>query len=121
MTGAAIAGVAVAGGLGSLARVMVDSWARRVVPAPWGIAVVNASGALALGLLLGGGRSGGLAIVLGTGFLGAYTTFSTWMLDTVLLAEGHRPRIAWANVVVQVGVGLALAAVGLLAGSAITT
>lgn len=121
MTGAVIAGVALAGGLGSLSRVMVDAWARRVVPAPWGIAVVNVTGALALGLLLGGGRSGGLVLVLGAGFLGAYTTFSTWILDAVLLAQGGRSRLAWADVLIQIALGLAVAALGLWAGSAITT
>lgn len=121
MTGAVIAGVALAGGLGSISRVMVDAWARRIVPAPWGIAVVNASGALALGLLLGGGRSGGVVLVLGAGFLGAYTTFSTWILDTVLLGEAGRRRVAVANIAAQVALGLALAALGLWAGSAITT
>jgi CrcB protein len=64
------AGLAAAGGLGAVARVL----AGRTL-------LVNLSGALALGLLIGAGVGGDALRVAGAGFLGGYTTFSTWMLE----------------------------------------
>lgn len=75
MSLAAWIGVALAGGLGALAR----HWVGR-------ISVVNVSGAAVLGLLVGLGLEGDARAVLGAGLLGAYTTFSTWM------ALSRRPR-----------------------------
>ncbi|MFL5845424.1 MAG: fluoride efflux transporter FluC [Solirubrobacteraceae bacterium] len=87
MSAAAWAGVAVLGGLGAVVRHLVDgAVAARTSPLlPWGILAVNVSGAFALGAL--GGRS----TVVAVGLLGAYTTFSTWMLQVrVMLVDGRR-------------------------------
>jgi CrcB protein len=87
MSAGAWIAIAALGGAGAVARHVVD-WAiaRRWSPyIPWGIFVVNVSGAFALGLLDGGSR------VVSLGLLGAYTTFSTWMLQVrVLLRDGRR-------------------------------
>ena len=85
--------MAIAGGLGALARWGVDSWLKRHLPALGSLAVINTLGSLLLGLLMGAGEgpdalgevslgrisvSGAAAVlVLGTGFLGGFTTFST--------------------------------------------
>jgi CrcB protein len=88
---------------------------------PWGTFVINASGSLLLGLLVGLALYHGFPkaprLILGTGFCGAYTTFSTFTYETVeLLEEGavnEAARNALGNLVVAAGaaaIGLALAA-----------
>ena len=82
-----------AAAVGAPARYLVDGFvARRTEGAfPWGTFVVNASGSFALGLLTGLALYHALPktpkVVLGTGFCGAYTTFSTFTFETVRLLE----------------------------------
>ena len=108
------AGVLVIGGLGSVARFMVDrAVARRASGAfPVGTLTVNISGALLLGLVTGLALSHGAALLVGTALLGAYTTFSTWMLETQRLTEERQIGTALANIVVSVTLGVAAAAAG---------
>lgn len=81
--------VSLAGGLGATTRHAVDALLRRSrAGAPWGTYVVNLSGSFALGLAVGlaGDQpwvNGAGLDVLGIGFLGGYTTFSTAMLQAV--------------------------------------
>jgi CrcB protein len=108
------AGVALIGGLGSVARFVVDrSMARRVAgPFPFGTLTVNLSGAVLLGLVGGLALSHQAALLAGTAFVGAYTTFSTWMLETQRLTEERRLWPAIANIVVSVFLGIAAALLG---------
>lgn len=108
------AGVAVLGGLGAMTRFMVDrAVSHRLAGAfPSGILAVNLSGAFLLGLLGGLGPGTTTALLLGVGFIGSYTTFSTWMLQTLELGEGRRFGLAVANIVVSLLLGLAVAALG---------
>jgi CrcB protein len=108
------AGVLVIGGVGSVARFMVDrAVARRSSGAvPVGTLTVNISGALLLGLVTGLTLSHGAALLAGTALLGAYTTFSTWMLETQRLAEERRIWPAVLNIVLSLVLGLAAAATG---------
>lgn len=108
------AGVLVIGGLGSMARFMVDrAVARRASGSfPVGTLTVNVSGALLLGLVTGLALSHGAALLVGTALLGAYTTFSTWMLETQRLAEERRIWPAALNIVLSVVLGLTAAATG---------
>ncbi|MFG1929217.1 fluoride efflux transporter CrcB [Mycobacterium sp. NPDC048908] len=112
------AGVAVIGGLGAVLRFLVDRTVSSRIHAsfPYGTFVVNISGALLLGLLSGLALRPDLALVVGTGFVGAYTTFSTWMLETHRLAEERQLRPAVANIVVSIAVGLVAAALGVWIG-----
>src|SRR5690606_24604274 len=88
-------GVAAAGGLGAGLRYVVDIGVTRAVTTrfPWGILVVNVSGSLALGVLTGMAFAGMSAVspeaslLIGVGFLGGYTTFSTVAVETALLGE----------------------------------
>jgi fluoride exporter len=119
--------VAVGGALGGMARFWVaGAVGRRLGEAfPWGTLAVNVSGALAIGvaagLLLGpegpAGPSGAwhLGVI---GFLGSYTTVSSFSLQTLaLLQEGAPGRAAW-NVGASLVLCLAAAALGLaLAGA----
>jgi len=108
------AGVMVIGGIGSVARFRVDrAVARRMArPFPFGTLTVNISGAALLGFLGGLALSKDAALLAGTAFVGSYTTFSTWMLETQRLAEERQTRPALANIVVSVGLGLAAALFG---------
>lgn len=121
MTAALWAGVLVIGGIGAVLRFIVD----RAVSArlggrfPFGTLAVNLSGALLLGLFGGLAFSPHVALLAGTAFVGAYTTFSTWMLETQRLGEERQVWLGVANIVVSVVLGLAAAALGMSIGSAL--
>ena len=114
MTATLWAGVLLLGGVGAVARLFAEHGVRRqlTMTFPIGTTVVNISGAFALGLLTGLGLSHTVTTLLGTGFLGAYTTFSGWMLETRSLSEQKRTGAAVANIAVSVALGLAAAAIG---------
>ena len=108
------AGVMLIGGIGSVLRFLVDrAVARRAARSfPFGTQTVNISGAALLGFLGGLALSKDAALLAGTAFVGAYTTFSTWMLETHRLSEERQKRPAFANIVVSVVLGLAAALLG---------
>jgi fluoride exporter len=108
------AGVMLIGGIGSVLRFLVDrAVARRAArPFPFGTLTVNISGAAVLGFLSGLALSKDAALLTGTAFVGSYTTFSTWMVETQRLGEERQMRPAVANIVVSVVLGLAAALLG---------
>jgi CrcB protein len=114
VSGTIWAGLAAAGGAGAVARFLVDGAvsgrAGRVLP--FGTLAVNLSGALALGVLAGAGVGGDALRLAGTGFVGAYTTFSTWMLESHRLAEDGEGRAAALNVASSLALGLAAVLLG---------
>ena len=114
MTLAVWGGVVLLGGAGAVLRFLVDrAVARRVArPFPFGTLTVNLSGAVLLGLLSGLALSHHMALLAGTAFVGSYTTFSTWMLETQRLAEERQIWPAVANIVVSVILGVAAAIAG---------
>ena len=116
-----LAGIGVVGGLGAIARMLLDGSvsARAGRAFPWGTLPVNLSGAFVLGVLAGAAVSGDAFRLAGTGFLGAYTTFSTWMLETHRLAEDGRGRPALLNVGVSLAAGIACAWLGRELGAAL--
>lgn len=111
-----------AGGLGGVARFVADATLtpRLTRGFSWAIPLVNVSGSLALGILAGltsrDPSLGPAAAILGVGFLGGYTTFSTASVDAVRLwrAGGTRRSVFYA-LVTLVG-SLAAAAAGLALG-----
>lgn len=108
------AGVMLIGGVGSVLRFLVDRTVTRRLarPFPFGTLTVNISGAALLGFLGGLALSREAALLAGTAFVGAYTTFSTWMLETQRLGEERRIWAAAANLVVSVVLGIAAAFLG---------
>jgi CrcB protein len=88
-------------------------------PFPWGTLVVNVTGSALLGGLAGAGTAlpQPLAVLLGTGFCGALTTYSTFGYEVLRLVEDRAYLIATANVVVSVvaGVGAAVGAYAVVA------
>ena len=107
-------GVVLIGGIGSVLRFVIDrAVARRVSrPFPFGTLAVNIGGAALLGFLGGLALNKEAALLAGTAFVGAYTTFSTWMLETQRLGEERQLRAAMANIVVSVLLGEAAAFIG---------
>jgi len=114
--------VCLAGGLGAVARFVLDGLIRARIGASYPVAttVVNLTGSLLLGvvtgLALGQLVSDSLHLVLGVGFLGGYTTFSTASYDTVRLVQERRWTSALANGVGTLLVSVLLAALGLWLG-----
>ena len=108
------AAVMAIGGLGSVARFVVDrAVARRAADSfPFGTLTVNITGAVLLGFITGLALSHHAALLAGTAFVGAYTTFSTWMFETQRLAEERQLAAALANVAASVVLGIAAAAAG---------
>jgi CrcB protein len=108
------AGVMLIGGIGSVLRFLVDrAVARRTARSfPFGTLAVNITGAALLGFLGGLALSKDAALLAGTAFVGAYTTFSTWMLETQRLGEERQMRPVFANIVVSIVLGLAAALLG---------
>jgi fluoride exporter len=113
--------VALLGGVGSLARFLLDGAvsARSSSSFPFGTLAVNASGALVLGLLTGFALYGQALVLAGSATIGSYTTFSTWMLETQRLGEDGQLLGGALNVLVSVVVGLAAAALGRTIGGAL--
>jgi fluoride exporter len=109
----------VAAGFGATSRYLLDGWVqdRTSGAFPWGTFTVNVSGCVLLGMLTGLGLYHDLDAttntVLGTGGLGAYTTFSTFTFETIRLAEEGALGEAFRNAAATVLVGLAAAAAGL--------
>jgi fluoride exporter len=114
-------GVGVFGAVGSLARFHVGGLvaARRPGDFPLGTFVVNLTGGFLLGLLTGLGMTGDALLVFGTGLLGGYTTFSTWMVEAQRLGEDGEWGLLWAYLLGSMLAGLAAAGLGWLIGAAI--
>lgn len=106
--------VLIAGGFGAVLRFLVDgAVARRAARSfPFGTLAVNISGAALLGLLGGLALSRHAAVLADTAFVGSYTTFSTWMLETQRLSEERQLRSAVANLVASIVLGVAAALAG---------
>jgi CrcB protein len=118
--------VAVGGAAGSVTRYLVDGWVldRTGTAFPYGTLVINLSGSFVLGLLAALTMDRALLPAevrapLMIGFLGAYTTFSTLMLESWRLLEAGQVALAVANAAGSVVVGLVAVAAGLLLGRAI--
>jgi CrcB protein len=112
-------GVVLLGGTGAVLRFVVDGAvaSRGKRDFPYGTMVINISGALVLGFLVGLALGGRAMLLAGTATVGAYTTFSTWMFETERLTEERQSWAAAVNVVVSLVLGVAAAAVGRLIGA----
>lgn len=119
MTPLAWAGFVVAGAAGAPARYLVDGFVgdRTEGVFPWGTLVINATGSLLLGVLSGLSLYHAFPqtprVVLGTGFCGAYTTFSTFTFETVRLLEEGAVDEAVRNAAATLLVCAAAATAGL--------
>lgn len=115
--------IAVAGGLGASARLLVDGFvkARTRGAFPWGTVLINLSGSLLLGLLAGLALAHAipesLHEIAGTGFLGGYTTFSTASFETVRMLQERRIVAGAMSGLGVLAATVALAGLGMWIGS----
>jgi len=118
---AAPAGLVAAGlgGCGTILRFLVDATVseRSDRDFPYGTLLVNLSGSALLGVTVGPGLRGSDATLIGAATIGAYTTFSTWMLETQRLAEEGNSTGAAANLLVSLTLGLLAAGAGRAIGA----
>ncbi|WP_258069905.1 CrcB family protein [Arthrobacter sp. SX1312] len=119
-------GLVFLGGMGgTLARFGLSEVLPTPAGLPVGIFLINIAGAFALGLLLealarrgpDAGRRRGLRLLLGTGFLGGFTTYSALAVDSALLVGGGRVAAGLGYLAVSVLVGLGATVLGIAAGS----
>jgi CrcB protein len=117
--------VALAAAVGAPARFLVDSWMQKRLDRvfPWGTLTVNLSGSFLLGLITGLALYHGFPttpkLLIGTGFCGAYTTFSTFAVETVRLGEEGSPAEAFGNVLMSTVGALLAGAAGLALAAAL--
>jgi fluoride exporter len=107
------------GGVGALARFLLDGAiaTRLGRDFPYGTLAVNLSGALLLGVLAGAVSDDETMRLLGTGLLGAYTTFSTWALESHRLAEEGEGSLGAVNFALSLLLGVAAAWFGIKLGA----
>jgi fluoride exporter len=114
MSLAVVVGVGVLGGLGAIARFLLDGqvsgWAGRDFP--FGTLAVNLLGAFMLGVFVGAALGKDAYTEAGTGLIGGFTTFSTWTLESHRLGEEGRLHAGAANFAVSVLLGVLLAWAG---------
>lgn len=110
--------------LGANARYLLSVWAatRWGNAFPWGTFGINVSGSFALGLFLAlvkarFGTLVGASLLVATGFIGSYTTFSTFAFETIMMARRRDHHPALANVIGSGLFGLLAAAAGVWCGT----
>ncbi|RME28825.1 MAG: fluoride efflux transporter CrcB [Deltaproteobacteria bacterium] len=115
--------ISLAGAFGAGSRYLVSGWAYRVLGdrLPFGTMTVNLLGCLAAGALLEVGLNSdaippSLRNALAIGFLGAFTTFSTFEYETFRMLEDGRVLAALSNVGIQLVAGLAAVGGGIALG-----
>ena len=117
-----LAGIAVAGAVGALARYLVDEFVirRAIRGLPVATLAINISGSFVLGVLTGLVLYHALPatpkIILGTGFCGAFTTFSTMAVDVVTLMKDGHAALGVGYLLVSVALGLVTCRLGVAAG-----
>lgn len=111
--------VAVVAGVGAVCRYVADQVIshRHDSVFPWGTFAINVVGSFVLGLTTGLAAHHGLSVtaatIIGSGFCAGFTTFSTWMWETIALSEAGAVLEATLNVFASLAVGLGAAALGL--------
>lgn len=114
--------VALGAAVGAPLRYLTDRavQARYGARFPWGTLTVNVAGSLILGFVAALPASPAVAALVGTGFCGALTTYSTFGHETLRLARAGERAAALANVLVSVLAGLGAAYLGMLVAAAVT-
>ncbi len=102
------------GGVGAIARFLLDGAVSGRVgqPFPYGTLLVNLTGALILGLLVGVALDRDAYRSAGTGLIGAFTTFSTWTFESHRLGEDGELRLGIVNFALSLILGVAVAWTG---------
>lgn len=114
--------VFIAGGFGSVARFLIAQWSVVALGLsfPYGTLIVNLAGSFAMGvvvqLAMAGSWHGDVRAALAAGFLGGFTTYSSFNQETLALFSSGATGAAALNVAITLAGGLAAGALGLTAG-----
>lgn len=113
--------IALGAAIGAPARYLADRavQSRHDTVFPWGTLTVNLLASLLLGVLAGAAVDRSLAALMGTGFCGALSTYSTFSYETVRLAQHGARFHAVANAAVSLVGGIGAAALGWSIGLAL--
>jgi CrcB protein len=103
--------VIIGAGIGAPARYALDLYLRRFLKYPYGITLINVLGSIILGLSIGSGEN--FNAFIGLGFTGAFTTWSTFILDLYLAFELKQYRSAALNLLVSLILGIGGAWIGI--------
>lgn len=108
--------IAIGGFIGANARYIIGQLAKKYinVSIPLGTLFINAIGSLLLGLMVGKGIRGDVYSFLGVGFMGAFTTFSTFKLELIQLWESKEYKAFVLYLIMSYGIGIVLASIGFL-------
>lgn len=109
-----VAMVALGGAVGAMGRFLLAHW--RTPRFPFATFIANVAGSFLLGFLAAGSSESPLLLLMGVGFCGSLTTFSTFSLDTLVLAREGRRGTAVVNVIASVAACVAAVAAGLALG-----
>jgi len=115
--------VGLGGIFGAITRFLLGKWISSKASStfPFGTWIINITGSLLLGFLfvlrLGNGLSEDLWLLVGTGFIGAYTTFSTFGYETIQMIQKKEHKNVFLYVSVSVVLGIVFAWIGGLIGS----
>lgn len=117
--------VAVGGAIGATMRYLLGGWIQGWVGSsfPWGTLVINISGSLIIGLVLGlvdrGALSSQARLFLAVGLLGGYTTFSTFSYEGIQMIQSGNYSSLLVYEATHLGLGLLAANLGLIMARAI--
>lgn len=108
--------VFVGGGLGSICRYLISTATKSLMPFPLGTLTVNVVGSFLMGVLvtflIGKSFSEPARLMLAVGFLGGFTTFSSFSIETLTLLEKGHALAALSNVALNLALGLPAAWLG---------
>jgi CrcB protein len=96
--------------IGAPSRFLLDQYFRRYIKYPYGILIINVLGSFILGLSIGPGDN--FHTFIGLGFTGAFTTWSTFIMDVYLASELKRYKEVTTNVILSLLLGLGAAWIG---------
>lgn len=109
--------VGIGGFFGAISRFTISrAFKYASVYIPVGTLIVNLLGAFLLGIITGVKLSGTAALLLGTGFMGALTTFSTLKLEIIQIRLKKMKKSFYIYIILTYGFGLLLAYLGFLVG-----
>jgi CrcB protein len=114
-----IALVAIGGFFGAMSRFGMSGWIKRKTATLFPIAtlIINLIGAFLLGVIMGGNFSNDWRLLLGTGFMGAFTTFSTFKLENIQLHMGKKWDMLILYLCISYTFGILLAFAGMRIGA----
>ncbi|PEB49132.1 fluoride efflux transporter CrcB [Bacillus pseudomycoides] len=110
--------VAIGGFFGAITRFGISNWfkKRNAISFPIATFLINITGAFLLGYIVGKGIDKSWQLLLGTGFMGAFTTFSTFKLESIQLFTNKKFGVSFLYLGATYSIGILLAFLGMKLG-----